>query len=799
MNKHLTSLVAIAAVTTMGITSIPADAMASFNLGTVIQTAIDEFKLTNNTEEAEIEQSIDAKIAATTSSAVVYTSDVDIVRSTLATETTTGAAVINVKVTTQGAVTPIFQHGYDKVIATEAAVIVDPTDEYPILSSDLLTQDDTTTPGAVLLTWENATDNTTPQNQLKYSLYMKENKAYDTIEEWDMNAELLTKADNINSFYVSGLKDTSSYYFKLIVEDLDGNKTEYSTEVREAITKTPLAENTELKDIVNNTLKSLTLTNYYRGYKIERAIEKALMGIELDDINVSVHDFALTPAVGTTSGLATGYIVVTDYEEDDTLKIPFELAVSEGTEDKNDEKYTALDDAMYDIQVALDKLKVSNNTTANDIQNCASNAIAGKTITVAISDFNVEELATNTRIGYMDYKINLTDTTNKLKIRDDYQSNIDTTATAKLRATVKSYLDGLVVSNSMNEHDILAAVTGVLNDSTVKVDIIDFYLKKAISGNVGYCDFAVQLKDSYDNYLLINYSSDEFTSTAGTSGSSSSSSSSHHSSSGSSSSSSSSSAGSNSTTSSANTSATGALTAGESDSTKPVSLSNMSKEAVKAVEAKVVSNIISITGAVAGQAKEIATADGTKVSVTTITKDGKSAGAVITAETSSAKAIIPVDKDAAPVAAVYKFVPLLGKYIQVQDAVITADAVTLPVQANATYVASPVVMPTTETIAQGWVKAADNNWYMVNATGDPLTGWQKDSTGWTYMSPATGAMQTGWAQTGSTWYYLKDNGYMATGWVKDGAKWYYCNADGSMAANTTVDGYTIGSNGAWIS
>ena len=46
MNKHLTSLVAIAAVTTMGITSIPAEAMASFNLGTVIQTAIDEFKLT---------------------------------------------------------------------------------------------------------------------------------------------------------------------------------------------------------------------------------------------------------------------------------------------------------------------------------------------------------------------------------------------------------------------------------------------------------------------------------------------------------------------------------------------------------------------------------------------------------------------------------------------------------------------------------------------------------------------------------------------------------------------------------
>jgi rhamnogalacturonan endolyase len=203
-------------------------------------------------------------------------------------------------------------------------------------------------------------------------------------------------------------------------------------------------------------------------------------------------------------------------------------------------------------------------------------------------------------------------------------------------------------------------------------------------------------------------------------------------------------------------------------------------------------------GTVVGQAKEVVTADGTKVSVTMITKDGKSTGTVITAEAASAKAVIPINKDAAPVAAVYKYIPLLGKYIQVIDAVITADAVTLAVQANATYITSPVVMSTTETITQGWVKAADNNWYMVNATGNPLTGWQKDSTGWTYMSPTTGAMQTGWAQTGGTWYYLKDNGYISTGWVKDGVKWYYCNADGSMASNTTVDGYTLDLTGALI-
>jgi glucan-binding YG repeat protein len=39
---------------------------------------------------------------------------------------------------------------------------------------------------------------------------------------------------------------------------------------------------------------------------------------------------------------------------------------------------------------------------------------------------------------------------------------------------------------------------------------------------------------------------------------------------------------------------------------------------------------------------------------------------------------------------------------------------------------------------------------------------------------------------------------MATGWAKTGDKWYYLNSDGSMVSNTTVDGYTIGNDGALV-
>ena len=46
------------------------------------------------------------------------------------------------------------------------------------------------------------------------------------------------------------------------------------------------------------------------------------------------------------------------------------------------------------------------------------------------------------------------------------------------------------------------------------------------------------------------------------------------------------------------------------------------------------------------------------------------------------------------------------------------------------------------------------------------------------------------------WYYLNQDGRMKTGWLQDGGKRYYLNSDGSMAVNTSVDGWTIGADGA---
>jgi glucan-binding YG repeat protein len=96
----------------------------------------------------------------------------------------------------------------------------------------------------------------------------------------------------------------------------------------------------------------------------------------------------------------------------------------------------------------------------------------------------------------------------------------------------------------------------------------------------------------------------------------------------------------------------------------------------------------------------------------------------------------------------------------------------------------------------GWEKIA-GSWYYLNSSGAMQTGWEKISGKWYYMN-SSGAMQTGWEKISGAWYYLNSSGAMQTGWVKSGSKWYFLYNSGKMAANTTIQGYKVGKDGAWI-
>ena len=81
---------------------------------------------------------------------------------------------------------------------------------------------------------------------------------------------------------------------------------------------------------------------------------------------------------------------------------------------------------------------------------------------------------------------------------------------------------------------------------------------------------------------------------------------------------------------------------------------------------------------------------------------------------------------------------------------------------------------------------------------DPQTanGWQNDSGQWSYYR--NGKPVKGRLSDDQKWYWLdKATGMMfAGGWKQIDGKWYYFYTDGTMAVNTTIDGYTIGSDGA---
>ena len=100
--------------------------------------------------------------------------------------------------------------------------------------------------------------------------------------------------------------------------------------------------------------------------------------------------------------------------------------------------------------------------------------------------------------------------------------------------------------------------------------------------------------------------------------------------------------------------------------------------------------------------------------------------------------------------------------------------------------------------------------------------WQRDAKGWWYKHKDSSYSKSSWELIGDKWYYFNEEGYMVSGWlIKDGvwyylaisgenegsmikgwqtinSKWYYFNESGAMLLNTSVSGYRLGADGAYI-
>lgn len=115
---------------------------------------------------------------------------------------------------------------------------------------------------------------------------------------------------------------------------------------------------------------------------------------------------------------------------------------------------------------------------------------------------------------------------------------------------------------------------------------------------------------------------------------------------------------------------------------------------------------------------------------------------------------------------------------------------------NTTTPVNPTPNPAPATAA-GWQKDSNGKWSYNNADGTKFKGWLKADGAWYYLD-ADGTMVTGWKYVDNKWYFLESSGAMKTGWLNNNGTWYYLNSSGEMLSNTTVGGYKLGKNGAWV-
>lgn len=80
----------------------------------------------------------------------------------------------------------------------------------------------------VTLSWEKATDNVTEQAKLLYTLYQSESNNIRTVEDCEKNGKVIMKSKaDTNTYTVTKIKQSLSYYFNVVVQDEAGNKACY--------------------------------------------------------------------------------------------------------------------------------------------------------------------------------------------------------------------------------------------------------------------------------------------------------------------------------------------------------------------------------------------------------------------------------------------------------------------------------------------------------------------------------------------------------------------------------------------
>lgn len=87
-----------------------------------------------------------------------------------------------------------------------------------------------------------------------------------------------------------------------------------------------------------------------------------------------------------------------------------------------------------------------------------------------------------------------------------------------------------------------------------------------------------------------------------------------------------------------------------------------------------------------------------------------------------------------------------------------------------------------------------------SAVTTPTNQWSIVNGHWAFIDSLGRQLANTWYYDTNlgNYYYFKADGSMATGWQYVNGKWYYLYSSGAMAKNTSINGYYLGSSGAWV-
>ena len=511
----------------------------------------------------------------------------------------------------------------------------------------------------------------------------------------------------------------------------------------------------QAKTLVTNTLNSMSYSTITTQTDIASILNSALAS---KGITASVSSFS------NKTGIINMSIGLKDAKLNSTL-VSFTKAYGIGDASANDLiKY--IKDNLED-NVDFDK-KTDKGDVKDEIKKLLGDS---NNVDINISDF--ENNKSSKKVTF------------KVKIKDASGTNKSANMTVKYDSSRKSssgsddlddamdevedYLDDFKPKNDTKQEDIKKKLKDKIDDDDIKVKIKDWELKEATDTKDGNLSFTVYLEDDDDNDDEYDFDEDIESSSSYKSSNSS----------------------------------------NNSNSDKISSDSNYQMSTVDSQAVNTVKNTVSNSSTANKEWKDN---DGNKGLLVEVKSGSNIVGYTFSIkEVKTSTATLPIPTN---VTKFYKYSN--GSYTDL-SASLNGKAVNA-VKVNA--VAGDVYYATNtpiETSKNGWVKESagwkyyqnnasvankwiktNNVWYYIGNNGIMSTGWLFSNGNYYYLTPGSGAMVTGWKYIDGNWYYLNNDGSMKRGWIQSNGKWYYLGSSGAMLSNTTVSGYKLGADGAWI-